>query len=394
MIRYCPACQSQDLELMFDMGEQPMSLVELQDNPEASISLNKHPIKLAVCHQCSHVHNILFDPNYPNYADGCHMYNNGVLWQQHMEHVRELAEGMEVEALIEVGAGNCKFLDSVATSAVKIAVDPSHESAIIAQELGIKHYREKFYPSKHIPKGAKEVGIVMRHLLEHMESPRNFIEEISIQAPDSVNGIQLLIEVPNCEVALERTRIEDWTYEHAQHFTCKSLRTLLRNCGCTDIFVTRSYEDEVMIAIAHLYPAYRERTKDIVKGYRKVQENIKYYTELFHKEILDGNIAFWGGAGKSAMFLRKFDLPDYTLVVDSHDAKWGLYVPGTGIKIKDPFVLKRRLDYKFDLEPRKIIATTSWRAFDISEEIVRKEIPCSGLYKFENGELVEVPLGN
>lgn len=99
-----------------------------------------------------------------------------------------------------------------------------------------------------------------------------------------------------------------------------------------------------------------------------------------------GQIAFWGGAGKSAMFLRRFQLPTHVTVVDSHSDKWLMCVPGTKIKISDPDVL-------FRYPVQYVIATASWRADDIAKEIVERNIPCKGLLKFEGGQLVEVPLG-
>lgn len=369
------------------MGYQPMSLVALQNRPGASDALERYPIRLAICHQCSHVHNIDFNPNYTNYTNGCRMFNNGELWQKHMKYVQSRVECMMVDTLIEIGAGDCTFLDSVDTSAIKIAVDPAHSSAIAAEELGIHHYREKFCADDHIPDGADEVGIVMRHLLEHMEEPRDFIEEIAIRAHERADTIQLFIEVPNCEIALQRTRIEDWTYEHVQHFTYKSMTAMLQNCGATDIRVRRSYGDEVLIATATLCPVDRYRTKNIVSSFARAQANIDNYADGFKDSINKGRVAFWGGAGKSAMFIRKFKLPQNTLVVDSHDQKWGMYVPGTEIEIQPPGIL-------FEGEPRIIVATTSWRANDIAQEIKTFGYPCDKLLKFENGELVEVYLGN
>jgi hypothetical protein len=86
------------------------------------------------------------------------------------------------------------------------------------------------------------------------------------------------------------------------------------------------------------------------------------------------------------MFLRKFQLPNETMVVDSHEAKWGLYVPGTKIKILPPTRL-------FEGDLKWIVATTSWRAADIAKEIVLDNIPCRALLKFVDGVFVEVPLG-
>jgi hypothetical protein len=92
------------------------------------------------------------------------------------------------------------------------------------------------------------------------------------------------------------------------------------------------------------------------------------------------NVAYWGGAGKSAMFINYLGISD-ALVVDSDPNKVGLYVPGTKIQIQDPEVLK-------DVET--IVVTTAWRAKDIAREIKRRNIQCDRLLTFDSGELVEV----
>jgi hypothetical protein len=371
------------------MGHQPMSLVALQSSADQSDCLERYRITLAICQECSHVHNIHFNPNYPNYSAGCHMYNSGLEWQAHMRRVKFAAESTLADTVIEIGAGDCQFLDSIKVESgwkdqpvVKIAVDPAHSSAEAAEELGIHHVREKFCAAEHIPDGAERVLLIMRHLLEHMEQPRDFIESIVLRGHKRKHVTNILIEVPNCEKALRDTRIEDWTYEHAQHFTATSLEIMLRHCGFQHVHVEKSYDGEVLIAEAGMSPQERKVIPDTVDRYAKAQRNIEH-ERIWILENLD-QIAFWGGAGKSAMFIRKFRLPENTVVVDSHETKWGMYVPGTRIPIRNPKVIT---------EPNYIVATTSWRAEDIAREIVRDAIPCRALLKFVNGEFVEVPLG-
>jgi hypothetical protein len=60
-------------------------------------------------------------------------------------------------------------------------------------------------------------------------------------------------------------------------------------------------------------------------------------------------------------------------------------VPGTCIPIRSP------LDPDWD-KRKIVVATTSWRANDIKAEILRLGLPVEALYKFENGQLTEVPL--
>jgi len=391
-MKICPACQSYAFKPMFDMGTQPTSLVDLKDNARESELLPQHPIHLYICERCTHVCNIEFDQNAVVYSEvGCRMYNTGTGWQEHMDEVRcmvecEMAWMPDNSLLLEIGAGDCSFLDSVnlevESGNVKLAVDPC-EAILRAKEFDIQYRREYFDAEKHIPEGADTL-VVMRHLLEHMTEPREFIEAIAQRSRSG--NIKVFIEVPNCKNALKRCRIEDWTYEHPQHFTRRSLKALLIRAGYVDIVIEKGYGDEVLMATARS-PGSPFQIKQFVDGvrdeYRKVALNIVRTGDWIRRNL--GDIAFWGGAGKSAMFLRRFGVPESALVIDSHDAKWGLYVPGTGLVMRAPGAL-------FTSNRPIVIATTSWRANDIRDEILSKKLPVETLYKFENGELVEVPL--
>jgi len=391
----CPACQSINIAPMFNMGSQPMSLVSLQSNQTASQHLSRYPIRMYICRNCSHVHNIAFNAEYVGYtAEGCRMYNSGGKWQEHVEEVHKLlAESCVVDYIVEIGAGDCEFLANLEIGSaihclpIKMAVDPC-EAVERARTLGLFHHREYFDADKHIPEDAGDTLVIMRHLLEHLDNPRELIEQIATRAAARDKLTYVYIEVPNCENALRRRRVEDWTYEHPQHFTLRSMKALLNNCGLDHFMILSKYGGEVISCLVKITPDPAHpndlNVDKVLEGYNTVERAIVSEASwlLHHSHC----VAYWGGAGKSAMFLRMLGVPAGSTVVDSHDAKWGMYVPGTPLLICDPDVLKDRpADY--------IVATTSWRAEDIRDEIARRGIQCKALLKFEGGELVEVPLG-
>lgn len=380
MTHTCPACLSSALEFMFDMGSQPMSLVQLQRDPNASFDLDSFPIRLMICRNCWHVHNIDFDPSCVSYSqEGCQMYNTGSGWKEHIKSVLTQIETIkDLDFIVEVGAGDCDFLSQINTEATKLAVDPC-EAVERAKELGIQYLREPFNARKHIPDGAGVTLVIMRHFLEHMKNPRKLIESVVKRARERKFPTVILVEVPCCQKALLNTRIEDWTYEHPQHFTVNSLDCLFMSAGVNLSQIALSYGGEVCVGWAIIKPL--DEVYTVVDCYKQAEENIKAARKWF----TENKVAFWGGAGKSAIFIRKFNLPEDTIVVDSHEIKHNFYVPGTRIRIMNPITLK-----KFPVE--YIVATTSWRANDIRDEIVRLGISCKALLKFENGKLVEVPL--
>ena len=386
-IECCPACQSTNLEMMLDLGNQPLSLVAMQQIPSRSVALMRHRIRLAICHNCGHVHNIDYNPNYVKYSGGgCRMYNSGSGWQTHMEKVYETCERFpDIALAIEVGAGDCEFISTLnIPEAVKLAIDPC-EAVERAEELGIQYEREYFDAEKHMPidgDGGNTL-IIMRHLLEHMTHPREMLEQIVHRARCGSGTTFLYVETPCCTNALTRSRVEDWTYEHPQHFTLHSMMRLFDGVGIPQSSVQVSYNGEVIMGVAKIEPVVTKgiTASRIIAKYKFTERTLARVKEF----IGENNCAFWGGSGKSSTLLNLLDLPEETIVVDSHEAKWGYCVPGTGIKMMAPLTLKKfPVDY--------IIATTGWRALDIRDEIVKGGTQCKALLKFENNKLVEVPL--
>jgi hypothetical protein len=230
--------------------------------------------------------------------------------------------------------------------------------------------------------------VIARHLLEHMDDPRAFMEGIAARARNRRFTTFIYLEVPSCENALRHRRIEDWTYEHPQHFTINSMRALLRSCGLDHFMILSSYGREVLkVLVKHEPVELHKSDLDVdylLSDYEVIENNIRRESSWI--KCHSYTTALWGGAGKSAMFIRRVGVPDDIVVVDSHEEKQGMYVPGTRIKIQSPQVLR-------EFNPDYIIATASWRAEDIRDEIVRYGYPCKTLLKFEGGELTEVPLG-
>ena len=351
--------------LLIDLGKHPLSLVSLKNDPQESKNLDAFEIKVYKCDICNHCHNAAFNPDVVPYSgDSCKMWNLGKEWREHVETIGKCVRYLNSDHYVEIGAGDGSFLDSLHTDKSKLlAIDPCDDVEFCGS-IGIPYIKDYFKPS-YLPKGKN--CVIMRHLLEHMEDPKKFlksiIKEIGI-------GSHIAIEVPCIENALANERIEDWTYEHPQHFTKLSLELLAEACGLKIAKSFKSYGGEV----AFLLGEVTDKKEDWYEPFSYYRKYLKDHNEEF---------VYWGGAGKSSMFIRLMDLPEDALVVDSDKRKQGYYVPGTSIKIRSPEVL---LD-----NPRKnVVATTSWRANDIKTELERYGISYSDLYVFKNRKFIEV----
>lgn len=362
---HCPVCHSGDTDQILDFGKRPLSVCELQPTAEQSVNLPVHDIIIRVCHRCTHVYNAAFDPEVEQYSkDGCTMYNNGAGWKSHVEDMARWVNSIRKDFIVEVGAGDGEFLNML--KGPKMAFEPSDDADKI-EALGIPVKREYFDPYQLLDPGSL---VVMRHLLEHIDEPTFFLDAIRTKARQKRYPVELFIEVPCIGQALSDLRIEDWTYEHPNHFTLQSLETLLERTGwkCDSIFQT--YGDEVLVAHAKLKNPIRNM--EFVKSqFDKLRINIDEF------RITDRPYVFWGGAGKSTMFLHTL-ARETDRVVDSDPRKWGKFVPGLPLRIEEPDIIT---------DQDTVIITTNWRERDILAEIAARQLTPAAVYTFKNGDL-------
>lgn len=372
----CPVCDSSDLDSLIDLGKMPLSVLGICIDPTKSVEGKTHSIDIWMCRKCSHVFNEGYDRAFKqSYISGCTMYNKGGPWAGHMQYIARYIEGMCDGTIVEIGAGNGEFA-ALLKHLPYIAYEPTDDALVCAKYV---ETRQRYYDIENDIRIDKPDVILMRHVLEHYANPGEFLQQISDACRRSKIEPSLIIEVPNIQNALRDVRIEDWVYEHPQHFTPNSLYTLAACSGwrTDDIFTT--YNDEVIVAsfltFGHKYD------KGCSSKFDAMLRNISLTRgdiERMHQRR-SGSVVLWGGAGKGATLINLLDLD--IPVIDSDDRKWGKYVPGTPYQINNPSILR-------DLKPDLVVVTTSWRVKDIVEEIIREEYPVGRVSNFCHGKLI------
>jgi hypothetical protein len=364
----------------------PVSIMSATPDKRESLRAAKAVSQYRYCNTCTHVYNAVFDDRLVDYTrTGCRMFNNGASWVRHIEDLQNYISGHDYPRIVEIGPGDGSFLSGVSCGE-KVVFEPSAD-ALKCTEMGFTVTVDYFNPAIDVaPFSDKSTLFLMRHVLEHIETPRRFVEDIT---REWVGGpVDMIVEVPNITNALTHTRIEDWVYEHCQHFTPSSLKRLFTSLGWTIKRLETKYNNEVIVLHArYLEDRFEKYTKDACAAFSKsYAAGVFVAREKLAKLIGSGkSIAYWGGIGKSAMFLHQIAVPPMR-VVDSDGKKTGLCVPGLDVQIEHCTSL---LDRPVDV----IVVTTAWRASDIAAEITRRGIQCESLLMFKQGELVEVPIG-
>lgn len=382
----CLACKGKLVAPLYNPGPMPLFALNLARSRKVAKDSPVYPMNFYVCNYCGHVFNSDFDYAKLPYEDDSNlMYNQGAGWAAHMSHMAAiLSDGnREGKTVIDIGAGDGGFLDIINQrndGTRCIAFEPGVDSEKCSAR-GIETYADYFIPQRDIRKFKPDI-LVCRHVLEHLQAPRDFVAEIAYYANMCEVYPTFIAEVPCITKALDTHRITDFLYEHVSNFTQRSLQVMLETAGWHTNYDYLAYNGEVAVWVGHpkhLLLEFDKQAKDFRKHSWDAVYNVR--NELKSRRLAGKTIAFWGGTGKSAAFLNTYRL-DGDRVVDSDIFKVGRYVPGTGQEIEDADAL---LDEPVDV----IVITTRWRAADIYSEIKEKGILYDELLILEGSDLCE-----
>jgi hypothetical protein len=292
----------------------------------------------------------------------------------------------EAPTLVEVGCGEGHFLRALAQVCGGrgriLGFDPSTHPET---GQGFEFHARLFDPLTDVARYRPD-AIVIRHVLEHLETPAVLLEQLAWGASQLDKDVWLFAESPCIDRVFATGRLADFFYEHVGHFTTDSYRTLLSRAG--DIFeLAHGYDGEVVYGLVRLGvpDAARRRARaanafaaDSVRSRLHVRAQIDALAESGR------SVAVWGGTGKGAAFMHQYglDAERYPLVVDSDPGKAGTYVPGLGQRIEFRDVLKAR-------PVEVVIIPTQWRAADIVQEMAREGIEPAEILMEHEGRLID-----
>ncbi|MFO1311367.1 MAG: methyltransferase domain-containing protein [Burkholderiales bacterium] len=385
----CPVCDTRIAVPFFDGGRQPLATLGWPQSAHAAQEMPRHALDFVQCPSCTHVWNRAFRyEDIPYQRNPNRMFNKGLLWQEHLAHsARALLERLPAgPTVVDIGCGEGHFVRGLANTHGPggrfVGFDPntSPESG-----AGIEFHARLFEPLRDM-EGFAPDAVVMRHVLEHLTNPADFIEQLAWGAVNSPKPCWLFVECPCIDRVFETDRLADFFYEHVSHFTTDSFRRLIERGGEID-YLHHGYDGEVVYAIARLAvdPADRERAARASQFSERARASAEAIRGQLDQLARGGSlVAIWGGTGKGAAFINHFraDATRFPLVVDSDPEKVGTYVPGTGQRIEFRDALKRK-------PADTVIIPTQWRAKDIVKEMEREGIEVRTVLIEHGGQLVD-----
>ncbi|MEI6544409.1 MAG: class I SAM-dependent methyltransferase [Methylococcales bacterium] len=237
------------------------------------------------------------------------------LFKEHLESVSSIIDRcIGRDSLVEVGCGKGFFLEMLLTKGFDITgFDPTYEGN---NQKVMKHYFEAGV-------GIKAKGLVLRHVLEHIQDPFNFL--VQLKEANGGSG-KIYIEVPCFDWICEHKAWFDVFYEHVNYFRISDFHRMFGNV----IESGRLFGNQYLYIVAELSTLRKPKIN--------IKDSVVFPNDFTHNIDEPSQAAIWGGASKGVIFalLKSRTGQPISIVIDINPAKQGKYLPLTGLLVQSP----------------------------------------------------------
>ena len=235
-------------------------------------------------------------------------------------------------------------------------VDPKSDLGISDTGIGVETIQDRLSSSvarKIAQSHGKADVVIARHIWEHTSKPQVFVQSLKeLMTPQGY----IVLEIPDCERALESCDYSTVWEEHSIYFTPATFGDALSTCGLSlSYYKCFPYTlENSLVAIARQkerisgnnFPgidleAEKRRAEGFARGLAKEREKMGIYFARFRKE--QGKIALLGAGHLAATFINLLQLKRHIeCLVDDNPHKRGLFMPGSHLPIYETSALLQR----------------------------------------------------
>lgn len=282
------------------------------------------------------IFNQAFQPELMQYdADYQNEQAVSTVFQCHLERVSKVIQNhFAGQSLIEVGCGKGHFLEQIQSLGFQITgLDPTYEGSNPAV---VKAYFSA-------TTGLRGEGLILRHVLEHVQNPLNFLLQIL-----EANGGEgkIYIEVPCLDWIIQQRAWFDIFYEHVNYFRLADFHRMFG----TVYESGHTFGGQYIYVVADLKTLRTPRlnSSDLMDWPGDFLASVVRYA---NRAKTQSKTVLWGGASKGVIFALLLGRAgaDVDFVIDINPAKQNRYLAATGLRVSSPEPLVRDLDVGTDL---------------------------------------------
>lgn len=306
-------------KLLYSVHEMPVFQNIVYASPEAAKDAPRGNIDIVQNTDTGLIYNRSFDPEVMVYDEN--YQNEQSLSAGFLKHLEEVASIIEKhmgkEQLVEVGCGKGFFLEMLESKGFDVY---GFDNAYQGDNPKIT---KSFFDEN---SGVKGKGIILRHVLEHIENPLTFLE--GLKKSNDGNGL-IYIEVPCFDWICENRTWFDICYEHVNYFRLSDLRKIFGKVHASG----RLFGGQYLYIVADL--------ASIDVSAVKMDKEASFPPD-FLQSVPSGrsaeNCVIWGASTKGVIFSLLCQRNGFQIntAVDINPAKQGRYLPVTGVKVLSP----------------------------------------------------------
>jgi len=350
----CRICESKDLSLFLDFGQQPFAnaLLNSPTDPDPN-----YPLALIFCNTCS----LVQLAHRPGQEDlfSTYLWVTGTSKKIHefsqvfCEALLSRTSKLQKNYVLEIASNDGTLLKPFKKRGYEVlGIDPAKNIAEMANKAGIPtqaSFWGKETAQKFLNDRGKSNVVFARNVLPHVSNQRDFVESLSLVLTD--DGV-LAIEVHYAGVILRELHYDSVYHEHHCYFSLKTLEFLLNKYG---LYIFDIMESPISGGSIIAYARKQKSVpSDAVKKYREMEKKECINSLLSwqgfserckkHRENLlsilrelnrGGMIAGYGASARSSTMLNYCRIKSNLLpiIADKNPLKQGKYTAGTHIPI-------------------------------------------------------------
>jgi SAM-dependent methyltransferase len=301
----------------------PVFQNKMFDTESAALSCPVGDVALAQDMETGLVSNVAFNSSLLDYD---HQYQNeqacSVVFRQHLEEVAGIVDRHCIgKTILEIGCGKGHFLELLRGRGYRIiGIDPAYEGN--SPDIVKDHFGPDL--------GVRGDCLVMRHVLEHIPNPMEFLGEIA--RANGGTGL-IYIEVPCFDWICRNRAWFDVFYEHVNYFRLDDFHSIFAEVHEAGHLFGGQYLYVVSDIASLRHPRFSALV-EFPSDFLASLESLVVASASGRRQ------AIWGGAAKGMMFALYMKRAGLSIefAIDINQAKQGKYLAGSGLSVLAPSV--------------------------------------------------------